>query len=269
MAELFRRLAARDHRAFNEIVTHLWGRLRAIAKVRLKHQPRLAAAYDEEDAVQSGVTRMWEAILAGQQSPPDGVDEFLRLARTIIARRIMARARAERTGKRNPASNPEPAWSAGPLGPYMPDDLNVFQCGRPGPEAEAIARDQTEWLLSLVDPSVRQIAAWRLDGFTVNEIATISGRPRRTVQREFARIRKIWRRALYEAIRSRARRVGATHRRQPRPSAPRPVRISSRLPSDLCRRWLRPPLRSDRPRSGRAADRAASDRPDRVSGRRA
>src|SRR5579883_3389962 len=124
MAELFRRLAARDHRAFNEIVTHLWGRLRAIAKVRLKHQPRLAAAYDEEDAVQSGVTRMWEAILAGQQSPPDGVDEFLRLARTIIARRIMARARAERTGKRNPASNPEPAWSAGPLGPYMPDDLN-------------------------------------------------------------------------------------------------------------------------------------------------
>ncbi len=154
-----------------------------------------------EDAVQSGMTRMWEAILAGEQSPPDGVDEFLRLARTIIARRIMARARAERTGKRNPTPHPGPDWSTGPLGPFVPDDLNVFQCGRPRPEAEAIAEDLTEWLLSLVDPSVRHIAALRLQGHTVAEIAARSGMRRRTLERELARIREIWRRALDEGDR--------------------------------------------------------------------
>ncbi len=39
---------------------------------------------------------MWETLLVKDLAPPDGVDDFMRLARTLIARRITAKAaRAE------------------------------------------------------------------------------------------------------------------------------------------------------------------------------
>jgi hypothetical protein len=58
MAELFRRLAAREAAAFGQIAAHLWDGLRATARRRLKQEPKLAGVYDEDDALQSGLCAM-------------------------------------------------------------------------------------------------------------------------------------------------------------------------------------------------------------------
>ena len=196
MADLFQRLAAREAAAFGEIATRLRDRLRWTARRRLKREPELSAIYEESDAIQSGLGHMWKGILAGTMAPPDGVDSFLRGACMIIVRRIGARARAERAAKRDPTPNRERDQASRTLHGPVPDDLDLLESRLMGPEAERIAHEELQWLLSLIDPVVRDIAEGRLRGLTVAEIALKRGRSTRTIERVLGEVLKIWLKAL-------------------------------------------------------------------------
>lgn len=198
MTELFRRLADREAGAFGEIAARLWRQLCGSARRRLRQGPELDGIYDEEDAVQSGMSYMWRGILEGRMAPPDGVDSFLRLARTIVLRRIASHARDGRVARRHPDPSGAHEWTTGPFQRYVPDDLSLYECGLPGPEAGLIAREESMWLLSLVDPVVRDIAEGRLQGLTITEIAVKYGSSRRTIERVLREIMRIWTDALRE-----------------------------------------------------------------------
>jgi hypothetical protein len=200
MAELFRRLAMLNQSAFGEIATRAWDMLRSIARRRLAREPELTGIYDEEDAIQSSLTIYWLGLLSGKLPPPDGMDGFLRMARTIIARRIRATARAQGAQKRNPTPNAEEMWSIGTLYWLVPDDVDLLAFSLPSAEAEAIAADQTRWLLSLLGWELREVAEDRfLYRRTVDEIAAIRRKSRRKIERMLSDIRTIW----YDAHRNR------------------------------------------------------------------
>jgi hypothetical protein len=119
---------------------------------------------------------VWLCILGGSTDVPGGVDDFLRLARTLIGRWITAEARRERADKRNRTPNEEAPGSTGSLDQYVPDGVSVLQSSLPRPEAETIARDETQWLLRLLDPNLRRFAESRfLDGLTVEQIGLRTG----------------------------------------------------------------------------------------------
>ncbi len=198
MPGLFKRLAARDRDAFGEIARHVWGQLRAIARYRLKNKPQLRPIYDEDDAVGSGLGLMWSGIMEGTMSPPDGIDRFIGLARTIIARRIKDQTRKLGAAKRDPTPHGDHDWSSGPPGAHVPDDLNLFECGLPLPDVEAAAKDEILWLRTLLSPEERKVVDLRVNGASIARIAKKREKSVRTVERMFEEIRKKWREAMRE-----------------------------------------------------------------------
>ncbi len=197
MSELFRRLLAHEAAAFGQIVTRLRDRLLPAARRRLERKPDLRAVYDEEDAFQSAMSLIWFRILSGDMDPPGGLNDFLRLARTIIGRRITAKARAEGARKRNPTPNEEATGSAESLDEYIPDGVGVFRSSLPAPEAQAIAEDETRWLLGILGWKLREVAEDRfLDGLTIDQIARRRGISPSTVARRLGEIEEIWKAAV-------------------------------------------------------------------------
>jgi DNA-directed RNA polymerase specialized sigma24 family protein len=198
MPGLFKRLAVGDREAFGAIAIHLWGQLRAIARYRLKNKPQLRPIYDEDDAVGSGLGLMWSGIMEGTMRPPDGIDRFLGLARTIIARRIKDQARKLGAAKRDPTLHGDLDWSSGPLGTHVPDDLNLYECGLPPPVVEAAAKDEFRWLRTILIPEEREVVDLRVSGASIAQIAERREKSVRTIERMFEEIRKKWAEAMRE-----------------------------------------------------------------------
>jgi DNA-directed RNA polymerase specialized sigma24 family protein len=196
--QLFRRLASLDPAAFGELATRLRRPLLEAARRRLRKQPELRPVYDPEDALDSGLAELWKGLLHGKIAAPRDRDKFLRVARTIVARRIVARARQERAAKRNPSPCPDPRWSVGPFKRLMPEHLELYDLGLPSAEAAVIARDELNWLLGLLDEGHRELAVARLEGWTVAQIARRRDERVRTIERRIAEIRAIWCAALRE-----------------------------------------------------------------------
>jgi RNA polymerase sigma factor (sigma-70 family) len=73
------------------------------------------------------------------------------------------------------------------------DALALAVSKEPTPETAAIIQEQFQELLdSLGDPTLQQIAVWRMDGLSNAEIAEKMGCVLRTVERKLERIRLIW-----------------------------------------------------------------------------
>ncbi len=64
----------------------------------------------------------------------------------------------------------------------------------PSPEVVVETEDLTKWLLSLLTRELR-IAELRLSGMTVNHIANLEGKSRRTLERMLHEIRETWMKA--------------------------------------------------------------------------
>ncbi len=71
--------------------------------------------------------------------------------------------------------------------------VNQIVSREPSPEFAAEVAEQYQLLLaSLEEPELMQIATWKLEGLTNEEIAEKYGRTTRTVERKLQLIRKIW-----------------------------------------------------------------------------
>ena len=58
------------------------------------------------------------------------------------------------------------------------------------------AEEYRRLLAQLEDEQLRQIAQWKVEGFTNEEIAAKLGRAVSTVERKLARIRRLWQKEL-------------------------------------------------------------------------
>ena len=193
---LFQRLALRDREAFGELWRRIRGKLRAFARFRVRREPDLRPIYDEEDAIDSGARIIWLKLIAGDLVPLDGLDDFLRLARTIVAGRIRNKVRELGARKRHVPENGDDDGIFRVQATYVPDDLDLLACDLPPPEASLMFNDQYSWLIGLLDRDLQQVAELRLVGKTIDQIAEKQGKSRRTIERMFQEIRAIWGAAL-------------------------------------------------------------------------
>jgi DNA-directed RNA polymerase specialized sigma24 family protein len=198
MPILFKRLAIPDLRALGEIARRLWPRLRAIARRRLKDEPELSAVYSEEDAIQSSLVQIMRGLVRGKLHPIEGEDHFVRLFRTIVHRRIMAAKARRGTHERNELTLPGRLSKLERLGLYVPDCLDLLECGLPEPEVVAMAKEELEWLLSLLGSELHSLVLDWLNGLTVEETAAKRGQSRRTIERRGKEIRDLWKLARFE-----------------------------------------------------------------------
>jgi DNA-directed RNA polymerase specialized sigma24 family protein len=169
-------------------VQHLWeryfDRMVGLARERLQSAPRRAA--DEEDVALSAFNSFCRAVQAGRFPRLDDRDSLWRLLMTLTARKACHLVRDETRLKRGGAAG-------GPARPADEATLEQVLSREPDPQLAAEVAEQCEALLQrLGDGELRQIALWRMEGYTAEEIAGRLGCAARSVRRKLQLIRTLW-----------------------------------------------------------------------------
>jgi DNA-directed RNA polymerase specialized sigma24 family protein len=168
-------------------------RLVGRARARLAGTARRAA--DEEDVALSAFDSFCRAAGRGRFPDLHDRDDLWHLLALITDRKACDLANRERRQRRgggrvvDEAALREGSAEGAPLaGVASPD---------PGPEHALLAAEECRRLLDLLgDPDLRQVALYRLEGYTMDEIAAQLGRVPRTVKRWLRLIRQAWEQEL-------------------------------------------------------------------------
>jgi len=168
-----------------EAARPLWDRYFAdlvrVARAKIRQARRPGADEDEEDAALSAFESLCAGLARGSFPRLVDRDDLWRLLVVITARK--AWAQAERRGRQK----------RGGLVRSDAGALDHLAGSGPTPEfAATVAEEYGRLLGSLGDDGLRQVALWRMDGYTVDEIAERLGCARRTVARRLDLIRKTW-----------------------------------------------------------------------------
>lgn len=167
-------------------VVPLWDRYFAPLLRRAERRLPPAGDYDGEDAAQSAFKSFWHAVARGHFPDLANRRELWAVLVTLLDRKIVDRLRARGTLKRGGAATRDADADL----TNQPDDT-------PDPLAAAIAEDEFRRLLGLLDDDeLRQIAVWKLEGYSHDEIAVKIDRVPRTVVNKVNLIRKAWEREL-------------------------------------------------------------------------
>ena len=181
-----------DHEAAQLIWERYYIRLVSLARTRLSARPRRSAEADEEDAVISAFDSFYQGATRGQYPRLKDRQDLWRLLVVITARKVSdqlrSQGRLKRGGGRIVAASAIPGDDS-----ERGDGLDNIVGHEPSPEFAAMVADEMRHLLEgLNDPTLQQIALWRLEGFTSEEIAARLGCARRTVGYKLEYIRKSW-----------------------------------------------------------------------------
>ena len=165
--------------AVRPLLDAYFGRLVRLARKRLRNLPGLGG-YDEDLALRS-----FQSVCQRLRDParsPDlaGRDDLWRLLATRTISRTIDLIRRHRPAK--------------VLGD---DDVAQLLTREPTPDEAAELADECRRLLdSLKEPELRQIALWKVEGYTHEEIAARLDCVPRTIERKVSRIRLLWKHEL-------------------------------------------------------------------------
>jgi len=177
-----------------EAAAFLWqryiGRLARIARHKLRAAPRRVA--DEEDVVLQAFDSLFRRAGAGQFPDLNDRHDLWQLLVKIAERKASNQrrdaARKKRGGGRvrgHSVFAPAGDATEGPaVSCFADDDLT--------PERAAEVAEAAEMLLGLLEEDLRQIAVWKMEGYTNAEIAEKLGRSVATVERRLKLIRAEW-----------------------------------------------------------------------------
>jgi DNA-directed RNA polymerase specialized sigma24 family protein len=169
-----------------------FARLVTLARARLRAAPRAAA--DEEDVALSAFDSFCRRAAAGRFPRLDDRDDLWQVLLVITARKAAALARHEGRAKRG-GGRVVQASAAGAGDSSVADVLAGLAGGEPTPEEAAQVAEECGRLLSrLGDGELRQLAIWKMEGYTNAEIAGKFGKSVPTVERKLTRIRQVWER---------------------------------------------------------------------------
>jgi RNA polymerase sigma factor (sigma-70 family) len=173
----------------------LWERyhrqLVSLARQKLSSARRRAA--DEEDVVQSAFHSFFQGVAAGRFPQLDDRDNLWRILVVITARKALDQLAHERSKRRGGGtlqgesriSPGKQEWDATAIEQVVGEE--------PTPEFAAQVAEEYQRLLDLLgDESLRQVAVWKMEGLTNDEIAAKLDCSRRTVARKLETIRIIW-----------------------------------------------------------------------------
>jgi RNA polymerase sigma factor (sigma-70 family) len=156
-------------------------RLVQLARKRLQDVPGMAN-YEEDLALRSFYSVYRRVRDPERPLQLSGRDDLWRL----LATRTISRA-IDLIRRHKPREVP---------GDYNPEELLNRE---PTPEEAAATADECRHLLDMLEePELRQIALWKVEGFTNEEIAARLDCVPRTVERKVSRIRLLWKQELEE-----------------------------------------------------------------------
>ncbi len=150
-------------------------RLVHLARKRLQGLPGMAA-YEEDVALRS-----FHSLCRRMKDPcrPLRLDDRNDLWRLLATRTLSRAIDLIRRHKPQEVSGDE--------------DVRILLSREPTPEEAASMADECRRLLGLLDePDLRQIAIWKVEGWTNEEIATKINCVPRTIERKLNRIRILW-----------------------------------------------------------------------------
>jgi RNA polymerase sigma factor (sigma-70 family) len=169
---------AGDPAAVQQLWERYFRRLVGLARKRLRGAA--PAGGDAEDVALSAFTSFWRNAERGRFPQLADRDGLWRLLVVITARKAAHLLRDEQH---------EPQAPGGAAGP----DLERLLSRGPTPELAAQMAERYRRLLeSLGDRDLELVAVWRMEGYTVEEIAARLGCVARTVKRKLGLIRDIW-----------------------------------------------------------------------------
>jgi DNA-directed RNA polymerase specialized sigma24 family protein len=183
-----------DHAAAQVLWERYFDHLVRLARRRLAIASRAGADEDEEDAALSAFDSFCAGLAGGRFPRLEDRDDLWRLLVVITARKASAQVDRRRALKRGgDRFRLENAFGSDDSSADGSDPLIRIVAREPSPEFAAMVADETAALLDrLGDPDLRQIALWRMEGYTSDEIADRLGCARRTVARRLDLIRQIW-----------------------------------------------------------------------------
>ena len=167
-----------DPRAIEQLWQRYFQRLVGLARVKLRDLPRQMA--DEEDVALSAFDSFCRNAEGGRFPKLTDRDSLWRLLVVITARKAAHLRRDETRQKRGGG-----AADAGLISEIVSRE--------PSPEFAAEVAEECKRLLQcLGDPQLIALAQWKMEGYTVEEIAARLGYAPRSVKRKLQMIRMIW-----------------------------------------------------------------------------
>lgn len=179
-----------DDDAAAKIWNHFYQRLVRMASSKLTGLPKRAVA-DEEDVALSAIKSFCRGAKEGRFPKLNDRDDLWRLLLTITERKAKNLIRNENRLKRGGGKVlGESAFFRG----ESPNTAGIGEVvsPEPTPELVAIFSEAMEQLLDLLDPTLRDIAIWKLEGYSNTEIAKMIDRSVPTVERRLSIIRGKW-----------------------------------------------------------------------------
>jgi DNA-directed RNA polymerase specialized sigma24 family protein len=160
-------------------------RIVALARQKLGNSPR--GCEDEEDVALSALDSFFRGVANNRFPKLRDRDNLWALLATLTARKAINQRKRQtalkRGGRECKLALDMPDWNQ--LQELIDDEI--------GPEFIVAIQDECRQLMeALADDRLRQIAAWKLEGWTNAEVARELGVAERTVERKLELIRSIW-----------------------------------------------------------------------------
>jgi DNA-directed RNA polymerase specialized sigma24 family protein len=182
-------LKAGDHAAAQPLWERYFPRLVGLARARLRGAPRRAA--DEEDVALSAFDSFCRYAEQGRFPQLHDRDDLWQVLVLLAARKAVSLARHETRLKRGGGT----VLGEEALGATEDDagGLATVVGAEPTPEfAAQVAEECARLLDRLGDTELRQVALWKMEGYTNDEIGSRLGCVERTVERKLRVIRGLW-----------------------------------------------------------------------------
>ncbi len=187
------RLKDGDAEAARQLWERYFTRLVRLAQRRLKRASRRVA--DEEDVALSAFHSLCEGAAQGHFTQLSDRDDLWRLLLAIVHQKSVDHVRRNVRLKRG-GGNVRGESIFGELTPANNHEFAGFDAwvsDEPTPELLATMDEEYQRLLgSLRNDTLRQIAVWRMEGESNDEIAQRLGTTVRSVERKLGRIREKW-----------------------------------------------------------------------------
>lgn len=174
------RLKAGEDDAATQVVERFFHRAAALARNRMRSRP--GAVSDEEDVALSALDSLCRGAKAGRFPQLDDREDLWRLLACITTRKVGDVLEREGRLKRGGEARPQAL-----------DTAAEAAAGDPSPEIALLVEAECRRLLdSLESPELVQLALWKVEGWTNDEIAAHLQVTARTVERKLQLIREIW-----------------------------------------------------------------------------
>jgi DNA-directed RNA polymerase specialized sigma24 family protein len=176
-----------DQVAAQSLWDRYFPRLIAVSRANLRGNPRRAA--DEEDVALSAMHTFFQAVSEGRIPQLDDRDDLWRALVLITAGKAVDQRRRDQSLKRGGGRHAVQR----PVGSHDFQAVEEVVGTEPDPAFAALLADEFQALMArLSDDSLREIALFKLEGYTNEEIASRLACSLRTVNRRLSLIRHIW-----------------------------------------------------------------------------